>query len=69
MGIPDGLKPGDHLHVKVPYPEKHTNVVASSPPDNLHRIIADNTKFFIGSETGHLMFPAFDVANNLVSWS
>ena len=67
--IPDGLKPGDHLHVKVPYPEKQTGVIASPPPDNLHRIIADNTKFFIGSETGHLMYPAFDVANNLVSWS
>ena len=67
MEVPDGLKTGDHLHVKVPYPKGHSGVVSSSPPDNLHRIIADNTNFFFGSETGHLMYPAFDIGDNLVS--
>ena len=67
MKIPAELKAGEHLHVKVPYPEKHNGIVASPPPDNLYRIIADNTKFFSGSKTGHLMYPAFDIADRLVS--
>ena len=65
--VPAELKAGDRLHVKVPYPEKHNGIVASPPPDNLYRIVADNTKFFSGSKTGHLMYPAFDVADKLVS--
>ena len=66
--VPTGLKPGDHLHVKVPYPEKHSGVVASPPPENLYRILTDDTKFFFGSETGHLMYPAFDVSDNLLGF-
>ena len=68
VDVPAELKAGDRLHVKVPYPEKHNGIVASPPPDNLYRIIADNTNFFYGSENGKLMFPAFDVADNLVSF-
>ena len=67
MEVPADLKAGDRLHVKVPYPEKHNGIVPSPPPDNLYRIVADNTNFFYGSKTGHLMYPAFDVADKLVS--
>ena len=67
MEVPAELKAGDRLHVKVPYPEKHNGIVASPPPDNLYRIVADNTNFFYGSENGKLMYPAFDVADKLVS--
>lgn len=66
--VPAGLAEGDHFHVKVPYPEKHSGVVACPPPDNLCRIIADNTNFFFGSGTGHLMYPAFDIADNLLGF-
>ena len=65
--VPAKLKAGDRLRVKVPYPEKHNGIVASPAPDNLYRIVADNTNFFSGSKTGHLMYPAFDVADKLVS--
>ena len=67
MEVPADLKAGDRLHVKVPYPEKHNGIVPSPPPDNLYRIVADNTNFFYGSENGKLMYPAFDVADKLVS--
>ena len=67
MQVPAELKAGDRLHVKVPYPEKHNGIVASHPPTDLYRIVADNTNFFSGSKTGHLMYPAFDVADKLVS--
>ena len=68
MQVPAELKAGDRLHVKVVYPKKQNGIVPSPPPDNLYRIVADNTKFFYGSKTGHLMYPAFDVADKLVSW-
>jgi len=66
--VPAELKAGDRLHVKVPYPEKHNGIVASPPPNNLYRIVADNTNFFSGSKTGHLMYPAFDVADKLLGF-
>ena len=65
--VPAELKAGDRLHVKVPYPEKHNGIVASPPPTELYRIVADNTNFFSGSENGKLMYPAFDIADKLVS--
>ena len=65
--VPAELKAGDRLHVKVPYPKKQNGIIPSPPPNNLYRIVADNTNFFSGSENGHLMSPAFAIADKLVS--